>query len=322
MNKLKHLASCILTAATLASALSCSCSPENEDITNSVYYWRTTFEIDSAEHCFIRDNDIRRIYLRMFDVGMEYNFDIGDKEITPIATTQFTDSVPEGIEIVPTTFITIEALREMNNKEAEYAKLIVERLKAMATYNNCGDIREIQFDCDWTTSTRDIFDRLCKAARNSLNQEGIKLSVTVRLHQLKQEAPEADYGVLMVYNTGKLKDPRTKNSILNIDDVRPYLTRCISYPLPLSHAYPLYGWGILFSNDKFQRIVTNPDSTAATGSETIRIERPSTEEVLQVKTLVEQSLGKPSRGNIIYHLDSKQLKEHDNHEISKIFARY
>ena len=54
--------------------------------------------------------------------------------------------------------------------------------------------------------------------------------------------------------------------------------------------------------------------------ETMRIERPAVEEILAVKKLVENKLGKPSRGNIIYHLDKEQLKHYSQDEINKIFS--
>ena len=65
-----------------------------------------------------------------------------------------------------------------------------------------------------------------KEVRPSLEgyfQKKIRISSTIRLHQLAQTPPEADYGVLMCYNTGDLKDFNTKNSILDVKDVKPYL---------------------------------------------------------------------------------------------------
>lgn len=319
MRKFRHITRLLWAICTIAVVCACSSRKSGEE-GNAIYYWRTTFKLDSSETEFIRQHDIKRIYLRMFDVASEHDFDSGGKAIVPIATTVFADSVPDDIEIVPTTFITVEALREMQGKENEYAIMIVKRLLAMASYNNCGPTREIQLDCDWTTKTKDIFNRLCCAVKEQLLEDSVKLSVTVRLHQLRQEAPAADRGVLMVYNTGKLKDPKAKNSILDFDDIKPYLSRSVDYPLPLDHAYPLFGWGVLFNDGQFERIVTEPDSIKTNASETLRIERPTAEEVLQVKRLVESQLGKPSRGNIIYHLDNNQLKHHNDNDITKIFA--
>lgn len=53
--------------------------------------------------------------------------------------------------------------------------------------------------------------------------------------------------------------------------------------------------------------------------ENIRYERPTSEDILEVKALVEENLGKPATGNILYHLDYSQLKHYADNEISQIF---
>ena len=300
--------------------------PQPGDTGNAIYYWKTTFALDSTERDFLQRHNIKRIYLRMFDVAAELNLDTDGYEAVPIATTRFPDenksaeSVPEGIEIVPTVYITLDALRTMQGEEAKYAKLIVERLRAMASYNKCGKIREMQFDCDWTASTRTSFVKLCSAARERLHVDTIALSATIRLHQLTEKAPPVDCGVLMLYNTGALKNPDTRNSILDIADVRPYL-RKRKCNIPLDYAYPTFGWGVLFHNGKFQRIVSRPEVESLDDGDTIRIERPTADEILEIKSLVEKKLGAPSHRNILYHLDNEQLKYCTDNEITKIYAR-
>ncbi|MBE6189009.1 MAG: hypothetical protein E7143_07790 [Rikenellaceae bacterium] len=284
---------------------------------NSIYHWKTTFELDSTEIAFLQRHNISRIYTKMFDIAVEHSFVSSMLEPVPIATTKFVSAVPQGVEITPVVYITIEALRAMEGKEAEYAELIVARVMAMCNHNALGKIRELQLDCDWTQQTKRSYDKLCKAVGKLLSDSGLSLSVTLRLHQLCQDAPVADRVVLMLYNTGNLKSIKTKNSILDIADVRPYL-RSRNYPLPMDYAYPTFGWGVKFKNGEFQAIVTDTKQCAA--GETIRSERPTVAEILKVKALVEQQLDRPSRGNIIYHLDNSQLKNYTDDEISQIFA--
>jgi len=285
---------------------------------NSIYYWKTTFELDSCEMTFLNKHNISRLYLRMFDVATQQNFYSGNVDIVPIATTKFVSEIPKGLEVVPVTYITIEALRAMNGNEDEFASLIVERLLAMTSYNNCGEIREIQLDCDWTSSTRNSYHRLCELVKSKLNSQNILLSLTIRLHQMQETPPPSDRAVLMLYNTGALKDPNTDNSILCIEDVKPYLHKT-SYKVPLDYAYPVYGWGVKFYNNKFVSIVSSDDSLV-TNNEHIRYERPTFTEILEVKELVEKCFGKPVSGNILYHLDASQLKNYSNDEIDKILT--
>lgn len=284
---------------------------------NSIYYWKTVFELDSAELSFLQKHDIDRIYLRMFDVATEPDFLNGTSQIVPIATTKFVSPIPNNIEIVPVAYITIDALRAMAGREVEYASLIVERLLVMSSYNECGDIKEIQLDCDWTSTTKDSYSKLCKVVKDSLSTKGVDLNITVRLHQLQETPPPADKGVLMIYNTGALKNPETSNSILHIDDVKPYIKRT-QYAIPLDYAFPVFGWGVKFENNKFVSIVSY-DCQEISDNENIRYERPAAGDILEVKALVEENLGKPATGNILYHLDYSQLKHYADNEISQIF---
>lgn len=254
----------------------------------------------------------------MFDVATEYNFLNYNTDIVPIATTKFVSAVPEDVEIIPVVYITIDALRAMAGREAEFANLIVERSVAMCTYNKLGKIRELQLDCDWTSTSKDIYCNLCKLVKESLQAKEIALSITVRLHQLKETPPTADSGVLMLYNTGALTNHNTRNSILDIKDVKPYIKK-LKYSIPLNYAYPTFGWGVKFENNKFISIVAE-DCKPLSSEEQIRVERPTATEILEVKTLVEQHLGKPANGNILYHLDDAQLKNYTDNEISQILA--
>ena len=284
----------------------------------AIYHWKTVFELDSAETEFLRKHNIGRVYLKMFDVVVEQNFQSGMQEVVPVATTRFVSSVPSGVEIVPVTYITIEALRAMAGKETEFATLVVERLLAMCTYNECGTITELQLDCDWTSSTKNSYNKLCEEVKRRLKEKGIALSVTIRLHQLNEAAPPVDRGVLMVYNTGSLTRPETKNSILDIDDARPYI-KPVEYSIPLACAYPVFGWGVKFKDGKFVSIVADMEEILTDG-EQIRYERPTPQEIFEVKQLVESKLGKPVNGNILYHLDYLQLENYTDDEIAQILS--
>ncbi len=299
-----------------------SCTGATEKMSahqSSIYHWKTVFSPDSAEIAFIEKHNIGRIYLRMFDVALETNQWTRKQEIVPIATTRFEASVPEGVEIVPVTYITLEALRAMSEQEREYAELITDRLLAMCSHNECGEIREVQFDCDWTATTKGIYSSLCQHTKNLLSDKGIDLSITVRLHQLGENPPPADKGVLMLYNTGALKEFRTKNSILDLNDVKPYLTKKWTYPIPLDFSYPIFGWGVKFHGENFISIVSERDSVISE-KEHIRYERPTYSQIESVKRLVEKNLGKAANGNILYHLESEHIKHYSDEEIAQILA--
>lgn len=319
---LSKFSSFVLLATLLAGGCTTHNQPTNdtppEDCGAAIYHWKGEFKPDSTELNFLKQHHIKRLYLKMFDVVDHWDNLSHQIDIRPNATTKFSCRPPADVEVIPVTYITIDALREMHTREGEYAPLIVERLLAMARHNHCGTIREVQLDCDWTSTTKASYHKLCRIVKDSLNARNIDLSITIRLHQLQETPPPADRGVLMLYNTGALKDPKTHNSILDIDDVKPYL-KVSTYPLPLDYAYPAFGWGVKFVDDYFWMIVSE-QAQAHDDKTHIRRERPSAKEILRTKALVEQRLGKPNRGNILYHLDKQQLNHYNNDEISEILA--
>lgn len=334
----------------------CSCEkphPDDAGLGNGIYYWRTTFSLSDKEKIFLRKHDVKKLYLHFFDVDWAYPA-INGENVTPEATIRFNDTIPDGIAVVPTVYITKQAIEKMQTKEMEYAQKIYKRVNAICRKNNI-NIKEIQLDCDWTKGTRQPFFRLCEAMKEYMDSTQT-LSSTIRLHQLTQTPPPVDKGVLMVYNTGNLMDMTSDNSIFSRKDIEPYLrdNRLAEYPLALDVAYPTYGWSVVFSPGKekyyFNRIMKRTDfsdysnlkkiapnlyeatsvvnfSEDKTGYDKvyenyrIRVERPSGIEIHEIKKLIDGQLRGQHHNNILYHLDESQLLHYTDNEISKIYSR-
>lgn len=280
---------------------------------NSIYYWKTIFKLSEQEKEFLQKEKIGRIYLRMFDVTE------GASTAIPNATITFTTPVPKDVEIVPTVFITVDALRQMadDNKLDVLADKIVKRVTSMCVWNNITCWNEIQLDCDWTVSTRDAFYILCKEVKERTN--GKLLSSTIRLHQLAQKAPPVDYGVLMVYNTDRFDDYQTQNSILNSKTVETYLKGKIEFNLPLDVALPIYQWDIVFRGEQFVRIATRYEDLD--DSETIRHEQVPVGELKETQRLLNKylQLQPESHSTILYHLDSVNINNYSHEDIKSIY---
>lgn len=317
---------------------------------NSIYYWRTTFSLNDAEKNFIEKHNIKKMYMRFFDVELNHGYHINN--IYPNATIIFNDSVPKNIEIVPTIYITIPAIGEMQHNEDEYAEKILKRVNAICRRNGI-KYNEMQLDCDWTKNTRNSFFRLCEVIKQHIDSTKT-LSSTIRLHQLTQSPPPVDKGVLMVYNTGNLMAISTENSIFSRKDIEPYLRNnaLSKYNLPLDVAYPAYGWSLVFypTADKFHfdRIMQRTDFSSypqlkridnntyevteeinftpsgkywdkVYKGNRIRVEQPTAKEILDVKNLIDRQLSDKKHNNIIYHLDNEQLSHYRDHEINEIY---
>lgn len=315
---------------------------------NSVYHWKTTFDLNEEEIEFLERNDVHRLYIRMFDVDLDSSPINDHVGIVPVGTTKFKCAIPDSTEVVPTVFITTKAIKfigEDSDGLKFLAQKIYTRIQNMSSYNELGIIHEIQLDCDWTTSTQEAFYQLCREIKTLAEKDTVLVSATIRLHQLKLDPPPVDRGVLMVYNTGAIRNPGTKNSILDYEDVSAYLgKKPVDFEMPLDFAYPTFGWGVLFRNGIYQGIlhkavyddtkfyVRNGDGTykvrknhfleghSLWEGDVIRLEYPTPDEVTKVAEFVSKAFSNNPHSTILYHLDAQNLSKYNDDEIAFIFS--
>ena len=299
-------------------------SPFSHEEGNSIYYWRTEFKLNSEEREFLRRHQVERKYIRFFDVKADdYYLTTWYPEIYPNATIKFTDKIPESVKhVIPTVYITTDALAAMKRDVADASQKIVRRVLNMVSYNEIPNVGELQLDCDWTESNDSIYFALCDAVRQSLKEMAdttFVLSSTIRLHQLKKPVPPVDYGVLMCYNTGSFRNPECRNSILSYEDVAPYFRHNIDYPLHIDVALPIYEWTLIYQGDNFKGILR---SDSIPEGYTSRHEKSELSDILKVKDLLSRKLLNHQDGTsiILYHLDSENLKNYSDESISKIYT--
>lgn len=206
-----------------------SCQTDKADKSQrSIYYWSTTWDMDSSKTDFIRRHHIQRIYLRYFDVVKEES-----GEVKPNATLQVATPMEKGTEIVPVVFIVNDCMRDLSPQGSrDLAGRILKRILQMSKANDIHGVREIQMDCDWTASTQETYFTFLKTLREKTKEGKILLSATIRLHQLSMAPPPVDRGVLMMYNTGDAKKLDCHKPILDMRDAAPYIQHLGSYPLP------------------------------------------------------------------------------------------
>lgn len=299
----------------LAALALASCSGGDEPV-RAIYHWKTTYNPTDYELQWLRDHRVQRLYLRLFDVDVYDNDDYGNA--APIATTRFLQPLPDDMEVIPVVYITNEAMGRMWGYRV--AELIAERVAKMADCNGF-ELKELQVDCDWTERTRSDYYYFCRSLRECLHEKGVRLSSTVRLHQVDTTLADlpVDGRVLMVYNTGDLRSPQTANSILDYSDVKPYLRRIDASMLDsMDFAWPVFGWGVAFNADgRFQRLVPSSALDADT-SASLREEWGRVDDIQRVQRRL------PARGRhttILYHLDSLNLSKYTYDEIETIYSR-
>lgn len=293
-------------AILLLATLLASCrNDEARGSMRSVYYWSTTLNIDSTKMAFVKKYSISRIYLRYFDV-------VNNKEgrAVPNATLSFATKVPLGIDIVPTVFVMPECLRQDRH---HLAQLIVRRVMQMSQTNDVYNVREIQIDCDWTQSTRQLYDDFMKAMLDECHSQGLQLSSTIRLHQLSQLPPPADRGVLMMYNTGDATNIKCHKPILDMRHAAPYLKYIAQYGLPLSTAYPIFAWRILFRGGRFVGFVHYDGEYPMLPADSIAIRQPSASDIMEAVKAVQSLRPEANAETILFDLSNNNIN-HLNHK--------
>ena len=317
-----------------------------DDPQRSVYYWRTTLRLDSAERAFVSEAEVRKVYLHLFDV--ERN---SAGELVPGNTLLFEDTLPSGVDVIPTVFVAPRALRNSAGV-AELPQLIWKRASQMLTQNGYPSPREIQIDYDWTQSDASCYFDMLARLHELVAKDGARLSATIRLHQLAMKVPPVDYGVLMVYNVGDFRSYDEANSILSRKGVEPYLNRLAAYDLPLCAALPVFGWDLLFHRGQFVRLLRGVDvadtacferldsvhyrcqqyMSPSQGGVTdegrqrlypgdeIRHEQCSAALLREVRDMLEKRRPGICSQTVLYHLDNKQLKRYDKDEIKSLFG--
>ena len=283
----------LLLLLTLLLLTGCRKQQPELEVCNAVYYWRTDLCLDSTERAFLQQHNIKKVYCRYFDVVMKESSSRYEEPM-PNATLTFSDTLPSGVEMVPTVYITEDC---MHNRHEGLAKKLVERIRQMNETNNISGVKEIQIDCDYTSRSRKIYYEFLK----EVSQEWPTVSTTIRLHQLQMPAPPADYGVLMLYNTGDPRRFMERNPVLDLRDVQPYQRHLGDYSLPLAAAYPVYRWVRHIHGVRVEHTV---DST----------------EILQVKQAVEQQRLALSRTIITYHLDKENIERYKPDTYEKIYS--
>lgn len=303
-----------IMAMALVSVALLSCGGRSGgDAVRSVYYWSTTLRMDSVKEQFMREHNVSRMYIRYFDV-------VEDESGRPVpnATLRFVTAVPKGIEVVPVVYIVNSCMRRDISGLAEK---IYRRVRQMNETNGIGGVKEIQIDCDWTMRTRSVYFSFLRQLRSMAGADGIKLSATIRLHQLSQPAPPVDRGVLMMYNTGDFTDLACRKPILDMNDAAPYMPRLAGYGLPLAAAYPLYSWRILFRRGRYVGIMHADDDLPVLPGDSIVERRVEMADILKAKDAVSRKRADANSEIILFDMSNQNITRFKSEDYEKIYLR-
>ena len=202
-------------------------------------------------------NDVDTLYLRFFDVEWE----TPSNSPKPVAPIIFSDEIPQQIKIIPVVYLKNEVFKNLSEVLSEnLAENVWMKISIIAKTQHI-NISQIQMDCDWSPSTRQKYFKFLQALNNKLKNTHIKVSATIRLHQVKYReitgVPPVNRGMLMFYNFGRLQARGELNSIFNEQEASRYTSYISEYPLPLDVVLPIFSWAIHSHHEKITGLLEN-----------------------------------------------------------------
>ena len=217
-----------------------SCS-DNKIHPVDFYYWRSNFSISEKEKKVVDELQVKKVYIRFFDVDKKENLTKPVGKIVNFKPNQL------NVAYIPTVFMTNRTFYNLDQTQIKHlANNVNHLIHEIAAVSKLKDFNEIQIDCDWTETTKSNYFLFLKELEK---QSGKKLSATLRLHQVKFKdktgIPPIKKMVLMCYATENPQEVIKRNSILDLDLAKDYLQNLSDYPLELDVALPIYSWAIL-----------------------------------------------------------------------------
>ncbi|WP_378103579.1 hypothetical protein [Chryseobacterium sp. sg2396] len=216
------------------------------------YYWKTDLSLARTEKDVLQKASLPFLYTRFFDV------DKTDGKFQPVGVITKDKSFITGKQIIPTVFITNRTFLNITNQETRFlAESIHALIRKKASEYHLKTGNEIQIDCDWTAGTRDDYFKFLNELKKI---SGKSVTCTLRLHQVKDKKlmgiPPVEKVYLMCYSTSSPLKKSGKNSILDVNILRSYLSKIKDYPVKnMAVALPIYSWGIVTNHLGKHRLI-------------------------------------------------------------------
>lgn len=304
-----------------------SCTSTTEKIPVSFYFWRTNFQLSSVEQTYLKEFNVKKLYIRYFDVALK------DSLAIPVAPVVFINN-PVGYEIIPVVYIKNEVfLKKTDTYDlAQNIYHYIQQINTSADIN----VNEIQFDCDWSLQSKDNYFTFIE----NFKKHHKNLSVTIRLHQVKYPdktgVPNVKNGVLMYYNMGVISADH-QNSIYEQAIAHRYIKALPQYPMHLDIALPIFSWGVHIrdnqvtnliggmrvtdmSNEHFKKIGGNRFQVLndfmykgryLAKNDIIKLEEPSANQLKEMIVDLKKNIKNKPNEIIFYDLNENNLKAYE-----------
>lgn len=316
-----------------------------EQVERAFYYWKSNgYQFSQFEDSITESLKVNKLYLKFFEV--EHDETLGNIPFSKTDLRMYNNQAQR--IIVPTIYLKNEIFIKSSKSEldtlADNIHFLIQK--------NCRDnfklekkVTEYQMDCDWTLKSKDNYFYFLKALKTISKKE---ISCTLRLYPYKYRTkmgiPPVDKVMLMCYNLINPLSNKNKNSILDLEEFKSYLTVEEKYPIHLDVALPTYSWMHLYRNNNFLEIsyanindtkkVLKPikpmwyevvkdtiigESYFRVGDK-LKIEETTTETIQNAIQLLKKHTPLDSKITVsLFHLDEQQLINYNNEEISSFY---
>ena len=337
---------------------------KNQAPIKAFYYWKN-YDDFWYESDILDTLKVRKLYVKYFEV--DYDPDLGP---VPKAKTELTMSRTEWdyekdkdvlspnakLNIVPTVFILNSVFKEPELNTREMAKnilfLILKKYEENMEGFSCP--KEIQIDCDWTESTKNVYMRFLRELKQEMRKnkslENTQLSATLRLYAYKfpnrMGVLPVDRAMLMCYNLLTPRESGNRNSILDIQELKKYLEGADDYPVALDVALPTYSNVQVFQNQQFKSLFYEEDSAFLSylkplkppfyliskdtlvdevylrKGDHLKVERVSAKQIREAIDVINREVQFKDRPTMaLFHLDSDELRKYTHEELVGFYKR-
>ncbi|MBZ4034465.1 hypothetical protein K6T82_06790 [Flavobacterium sp. 17A] len=298
------------------------------------------------ENNILNDLKIRKLYIKFFEI--DHNEVYGD---FPISKTSLRIYQQDSLDIVPTVYIKNEVFKNTSRERldtlANNVAFLIDKY-AKDRFARVNPIKEYQMDCDWTLTTKDNYFYFLK----KLKLISVKtISCTLRLYPYKYPEkmgiPPVDKATLMCYNLINPLENHSKNSILDIEELKLYLNKKRKYPLHLDIALPTYSWMQVYKNDHFYKVIYDGQEKIAKSlkeikplwyevtkdtvvdnfylriGDKIKYENLTAAKINEAIEVIKKNVDFDANTTVtLFHLDDEQLSNYSNEELSGFYRNF
>ncbi|MBS7564836.1 hypothetical protein KHS38_10505 [Mucilaginibacter sp. Bleaf8] len=320
----------------------------NTKVNTSFYFWKTKYKPTGTENSYFNKLHCQKLYVRIMDV---HQGEHGEPE--PVSPINFQSPVADSVELIPVVFIVNSVLSRRTQQQLDdLAGKIVTFVQGKTKQAGKSQFNELQIDCDWTKSTRNNYFYLLQRIRQNAAMHQRALSVTLRLHQLKNQQssgiPPANRVMLMCYNMGNLRQYGLHNSILEQSELEKYAGSNLgNYALPIDVGLPLFSWAVVFQDKQYKGIAkrvnqevlkqhqwfnytgnscykakTDLPNYGIKANDEIRWENIPAAQLQQAAKHLSKHLHSDTINVIYFHLDEPTLKQHTYESLEKTAALF